>query len=395
MYTPTDEQRFSLYYAALFASIGAMAPFAALWLSHSGINTRMIGVIVAAPSIVMLLTTIKLGRWADGLPDRRLAIVAGNWIILLVNLLLFAYTDVWVVLLVWTIAGITMYAKVPITDAAALSLTQKRGTDFARIRVFGSIGFIVAIALAGYIFERFGIGTFLIVLLVSNCVRLLIAYQLPRIYRTSADCQVQKQGRTHSAKANSGTHESLYQAGVLFTLIGSALINASHAMVNTFGILYWTQQGMSESLASLAVGIGVAAEVFLMWRFKSLTGRLSARVCLLFAAACAAVRWAVLASEPGVVLVFMVQMLHGVTFGVMFLATATFIARRIPETDGARGQSLTATLSTGCMAAANFAAGWLFAYWAGDVYWLMVAMCVVAALALLTSYRFTLNESLA
>lgn len=382
MYKLTDEQRFSLYYAALFASIGAIAPFAALWLSHAGIHASMIGVIVAAPSIAMLLTTIKIGRWADSLPDRRRAIVTGNWVILLAHLFLFVYTDSWLVLLIWTIAGIAMYAKVPITDAAALSLTQRHGTDFARIRVFGSIGFIVAIALAGYTYEHIGISSFLLVLLLTNIVRLLISYQLPVIKRAPVE--------TDPTDANK--HQSLYQAGILLTLIGAALINASHAMVNTFGILYWTQQGLSESLASMAVSIGVAAEVLLMWRFKSLTRRVSARACLLFAAACAIVRWSVLASTPSIYLLFLVQILHGVTFGLMYLATANFIARRVPESAAARGQSLAATLTTGCMAAANLTAGLLFAYWAGDVYWLMVAMCVAAVVVLLTSYRFGFVE---
>lgn len=342
----------------------------------------MIGIIVAAPSIVMLLTTIKIGRWADSLRDRRLAIVAGNWVILLVNLVLFFYTNSWIVLFVWTIAGIAMYAKIPITDAAALSLTQRRGTDFARVRVFGSIGFIVAITLAGYTYEHIGIGSFLLVLLFGNIVRLLISYQLPVITRVP----------TEPVPSTNTKHESLYQAGILLTLAGAALINASHAMVNTFGILYWTRQGLSESMASMAIGIGVTAEVFLMWRFKSLTRRVSARACLLFAAACAVIRWSVLASDPSVSVLFLVQILHGVTFGLMYLATANFIARRVPESAAARGQSLTATMTTGCMAAANFSAGWLFEFWAGDVYWLMVAMCFAAVVALSLSYRFGFKE---
>ncbi|MFK7854666.1 MAG: MFS transporter [Granulosicoccus sp.] len=378
----SDEWRFSLFYAALFGSFGAIAPFAALWLSHAGIPAREIGIIVAAPSIVMLLTTLKLGKWADGLANRRLAIVIGNWVVLLINLLLFVYTNTWVVLVVWIIAGISMYAIVPITDAAALSLTQRRGSDFARIRVFGSIGFIVAITLAGYIYEYAGIGSFLVVLLFFNIARLFYAYQLPSIQSVSGD----------NARKDTGKGESLYQTGILLTLAGSALINASHAMVNTFGILHWTQQGLSESMASMAIGIGVVAEVFLMWRFKSLTRRVSARHCLLFASLCAVLRWSVLASDPTVSVLFLVQILHGVTFGLMYLATANFIARRVAESAAARGQSLSAIISTGCMAVANFIAGWLFDLWRGDVYWIMAASCVVAAVALLASYRFVLKD---
>ena len=129
--TPSAEQRFSLYYALLFGSIGVAAPFAALWMHHAGIEASMIGAIVAAPSVAMLLTTLALGRWADGLADRRKAIITGNWIILLVQGVLFFTVDARVVLMVWLVAGVVMYAKIPITDASALSMTRRLGTDYA------------------------------------------------------------------------------------------------------------------------------------------------------------------------------------------------------------------------------------------------------------------------
>lgn len=384
MICPSAEQRFALYYAVMFGCVGAMLPFAALWMSEVGITPAKIGIIVAAPSLTMLLTTIALGRWADSLTDRRLAIIAANWVVLLSQALLFVSTGEWVVFAVWLLSGVVMYAKMPITDASALSVTRQRGTDYARVRVFGSIGFVAMLTLAGYAYEYWGIGIFVSVLLVANVLRLVAAYYLPFMPRSIPSAQP-----LATATSESG---SLYQPGILLTLLGAAFLNASHAMVNTYGILLWTQQGLSESVASQAIGIGVVVEVGLMWWYKSLTDNVSARACLMIAAMCGVVRWLFLASDPSLPVLFTVQALHGITFGIMFLSCANFISRRVPEAAAARGQSLLATLATACMALATFACGLVFDSWGSQLYWVMGGMCVVAMLLIASSYRFRFVE---
>ena len=382
----SSEQRYSAYYAVLFGSIGAMMPFAALWMNHLGIEPAMIGLIVAAPSVAMLFTTVALGRWADSLADRRLAIIVGNWVILCAHLVLFVFASQWVVMLVWLVAGICMYAKVPITDAAALSLARRNGSDFARVRMFGSIGFMLALTLAGYIYEFYGVGVFITVALVANLSRLMVAYALPKNQRVQAKS-------ADDTPANSPSDTGLYKKAILLTLVGGALINASHSVINTYAILLWTQQGISESTASQAIALGVAVEVALMWWFRSLTRNVSARACLLVAAACGLLRWSLLADQTSVAVIFAAQALHGITFGVSFLACASFISRRVPEESAARGQSLLATITTGCMAVATFSCGQLFDSLGSSLYWGMAGLCLLATAAVAASYRFPLSDS--
>lgn len=380
MRTVSAEQRYAIYYAVLFGSIGALAPFAAVWFDEVGINAAEIGVIVAAPSVVMLITTVAIGKWADSLRDRRLAIICCNVVILFAHALLFLRADFWMVLGVWVVSGIAMYAKIPITDASALNLAQRQGTDFARIRMFGSIGFILAVSAAGVVYEQAGIGYFLWALLGTGVLRLLSAIYLPGM-----PCR-------DALNARSDDSGTLYTSAIILTLIGSALVNASHAMVNTFGILNWTQQGLSESAASLAIAIGVVVEVSIMWWFRSLSRYVSARAWLLVAAACGVVRWILLALVSSALFIFVAQALHGVTFGVMFLASATFISRRVPESAAARGQSLLAIITTACMASATFMTGQLFEAWGANIYWLMCGLCLIAMLCIAASYRYTFNE---
>lgn len=408
MINPTLEVRFGLHYAALFGSIGATAPFVALWMSHAGISPSSIGTLVAAPSLLMLLTTVWLGRWADGLADRRQAIIIANVIILAAHLPLFVHTGVWLLAPVWVLAGVALFAVVPITDAATLAMAARRGSDFARIRMWGSIGYIIGVTLAGLTYEQIGIAVFLYLLVAGDASRLLLAGTLPRLAAVltlakpnpplsaepvtlSASCSGAGLGHAQSARK---TVVSLYHPGVLLTLAGSALVISSHACVNTFGILLWTRQGLSEGVASLAVAIGVLAEIGLLFSFRTLTRNISARTLLIFCAACGLVRWAVLASTPSLFWLFAVQLLHGVTFGMTYVATAGFISRRVTESDAARGQSLSATMAMSLTAAATLLLGALFDAGQEKLFWLMSLSCAAAIGALQLSRRFPVDDAL-
>ncbi len=382
----TPEWRFSFYYAALFASIGSIGPFFAVWLDSQNIDAKTIGIIVAAPSIAMLFTTVRLGRWADELGSRRTAIIVGNVLVLLAQLVFFWPQSPWVIMFIWMFCGIIMYAKVPITDAAALSLTEQRGSDFARVRVFGSIGFVVALTLSGLVYDRVGMMAFVPILLLGNILRLWLSIELPTVDRRSVTKVSSPTGASVEVQSN-----DFYRLGIVLTIVASGVIHSSHAVFNTFGILLWTQHGFSETTASLLVGIGVVAEILLMWRFKSLTKRLSARSCLVIAAVCGMVRWSLLALAPPLWLMFVVQMLHAVTFGLTFLATASFIARRVGEDNAARGQALSATVMTALMAIMVYLSGYFFDLLQLQLYWIMAAMCVLSAVLVLLSYLTSLE----
>jgi len=144
----TAEARIANYYGLFFLSIGSVMPFAALWFASLDISSSMSGTIFAAPSFIIVLFTILMGGWADRLSDWRTAIIVCNWVVLALFSWFLIRDGYWDILIIWTLAGFFTHASNPIMDAAALSLTKRRGSDFGRIRAVGSIGFIVAISWA-------------------------------------------------------------------------------------------------------------------------------------------------------------------------------------------------------------------------------------------------------
>lgn len=414
------EHRLGVFYAALFATIGASAPFLALWLDARGVAPAMIGTITAAPSIAMVLTTVAIGRLVDRLDDRRSGLLLLSIGVLVANSALAFAGSTLAILALWTLGGVLMHAVAPITDAHALGVTARRGSDWARVRLAGSIGFLLALLGAGALYERVGIGAFLSVLIGGSVLRLLAAWTLPgganettgavasvsrataaagvtaepaptATVATGATAAVRGSDASAGGDAAGGRRDSLYRPGVLLTIGGGALINASHGFFYAFGLLVWTRAGIGETSGSLLWAAGVVAEIALMWRFRSIAARLSARGCLVLAGLAAVLRWTLTGTEPPVAVLLPVQCLHALTFGLAFLATASFIARRVDAADAARGQALAATLTTASLATATWLSGLLYER-AGTAAYGAMALLALAGIALVAaSYRTGLD----
>ncbi len=376
--------RLTAYYFLHFAVIGAVVPFIALWFAWLGHPSWWIGLVVATPSFLMVTTTLTLGSWADRLGDWRTAIIVCNWLAMLLTgwwLFRTGALDLWII---WTLVGVISMAKQPILDAAALDLTRREGMNFGRIRAFGSIGFIVSLIASGQWYRNDGIANFLIVILAIGCLRLLAAHQLPRFRAAKA---------LNNTKARSEEIPTLLRhPGFLCVLAGAALINASHAFYYTFGLLHWQSIGIGTTTGSLLWAVAIVVEVVLMWQFTRLSKHVSARHCIAACGLAGLMRWGIMATDPGLVWLTIIQTLHALTFGLCFLATATFISRRIPPAHAARAQSVFAIMTTGSMATMTVFSGSLYEAFSGLSYIVMAVVATVGLALVMASYRSNLDE---
>ena len=387
----TEETRVSTYYAVFFLTIGAIMPFVAIWLEELGISTNMSGVILAAPPLAIVLFNIIIGSWADRLSDWRSAIIGCNLIVLITCAGLVLWQNPWTILALWTLSGLFLMSSSPITDAASLSMSERRGSDYAKIRAFGSIGFIIGILIAGKLFETLGMRWFGAVLLVCALIRVIAAIGLPK-FRAPALSSHNTQPDTRLFSGLVSGMTLFKQPGIFSVIFGAALINSSHSFNNIYAVLHWTQTGISTSMASLLWAIGVFAEVMLMWGFTRLSKRISARHCLLAASAACTFRWFFTGVNPELGVLFLLQALHSITFGLTFLASVNFIAKRVDPQHAAQAQSVLATLSVFLMAIGTWLSGQFYDTLGGYSYWAMAVMAIVGGGFVLNSYRTQLED---
>ena len=161
----------------------------------------------------------------------------------------------------------------------------------------------------------------------------------------------------------------------------AALIQASHAVYYGFSTLQWRAAGLDGVTIGILWAVGVVAEIALF----AISARLALKpVALLLAGAAGGVlRWGMMAFDPPVLTLAVLQCLHAFSFGATHLGAVGFMARAAPPALAASAQGYLAVVLASVMAAAMGISGELYARWGSGAYWAMAVLAALGALALL------------
>ncbi|WP_274609858.1 MFS transporter [Rhodobium orientis] len=358
--------RLSLFFFALFFVLGVYMPFFPVWLSARGLGAGEIGIVLAVPMVVRIVTTTFTSALADrfGAPARAILVFAAAALFFLLCL---GAVD-GVVLITVFLASLAVFwmPLAPLVDALAMAVTRRDGADYGRMRLWGSLAFILANLGAGWLVGRFTGDIVFWVLVLGFSSVVLAATLLPRLEPAASE----------GDDAPLGTF--LKRPAFLALLAAGGLCQASHSFVYAFGSLYWQTLSFSGTEIGALWAIGVIAEIVLF----SISGRLNARfgpAGLILAAATAAVlRWAAFPFLSGFTAFLAVQVLHGVTFGATHLGLVHHVARSVPERHAGAAQAFAVTIVTGASALSMGASGPLYRAFGGDAFFAMAGVAVGA-----------------
>ncbi|MEX0628395.1 MAG: MFS transporter, partial [Cucumibacter sp.] len=135
------------------------------------------------------------------------------------------------------------------------------------------------------------------------------------------------------------------------------------------------------------------AEALMMFGSRRFASRFSARYLILAAALTMAARLAIMAFNPPVALLFLLQTLHAITFALGYLGTVNFIANWTSEDIAAEAQSFYVVVVQVVSAAALIGFGYLTAvagagaFLGGAALALAGAVCVIISLRLKSARR--------
>ncbi|WP_128945050.1 MFS transporter [Bradyrhizobium zhanjiangense] len=162
-------------------------------------------------------------------------------------------------------------------------------------------------------------------------------------------------------------------------LVVSALVYGSHAVHNAFAVIRWRQADISTSAISFLWSEAVLAEVLVfMLAGPELLDRLGVRSAAVLAAMEGAIRWSVAGVTTSVLLLSIIQPLHGLTFALLHLACMRMMRTLVAPSVAATAQALYAFGSGVVTAALTFASGALYVSWAGAAFFPMAALCAAA-----------------
>jgi PPP family 3-phenylpropionic acid transporter len=365
--------RLALMYAALFVIFGVQVTYLPVWLDARGLTAAEISFALSTPMFVRILVTPSLAVWADRAQSHKSTVVVlcatGLAIMLLLSVLEVRPLVVALVIVMLTAMGSIM----PFADAITLAAVRAgAGLQYGRIRLWGSLTFVLASYAAGFAVAATGPNS-IIWLLVAGAAMTTVAASM-----------VQSPSGESSTRRRAGFGDLLATVrdrGFLLLLISAGLIQASHAMLYTFGVLHWRAQGLSPGFIGTLWAVGVFAEIILFW-VAGKASALGATGLMLIGGLSALVRWTAMAFDPSPALLVPLQVLHAGTFASTHLGAMQWISTNVPSEKSGTAQALLATSTGGiAMSTATLASGPLYEAFAGASYIAMTIMGVAGLLA--------------
>ena len=363
-----------------FAYAGLFSTYAPLWFDSLGFSTLAIGFLASVQSATRVLSPYAWAWVADhtGQRTKMLRVAIGLSLLFALGFLV-SPAYLWIVAVTAALFVCTA-GVIPIAEAALANFVSRGGTldatRYGRVRVWGSLGFVIAVSGSGFLLQRFGVDRFPFVVIALLGALLLAASQLPTLHEGA-----HPDGDTAGALAVLRKPPvAWFFAGIFFTVL-------AHTSLYAFFSLYLDSLGYSRSAVGLLWATGVLVEVVWFWFQGAWLARLTMQGWLILAAIVSTLRFAVVAAfgaNPW--LLVLSQCLHALTFAAQHTACIAVINRRFPGRLRGRGQALYTVLGYGASGVLGGVAGGAISERFGfaAVFW---AASVVSLLAVATCWR--------
>jgi PPP family 3-phenylpropionic acid transporter len=368
-----DSRRFAaglaLFYGTLFGLGGTHLPFFPVWLRAVGIDAFWIGLITAVPSVTRFTILPLVTGFAGGRYSLRGALIV-TAIATALGLAWVGIQDrpLWL-FIVYALTSCLWTPMVPLTDAYALRGVARYGLHYGPLRLWGSASFAAGALACGLMVDVIAGPDLIWVIVAAAALGVVASLGLAPVEQ-----QVPRQATQHGAR------KLWRDRGFLCIILAASLIQGSHAAYYTFASITWQAEGFDGLTIAGLWTLGVLAEIVVFALSPRFT--LSPQQMMWVGGVSAALRWLVTAQQPPVGLLALVQLAHGLSYGLTQLGTMGLLVRRVPNEAMARGQGYLAACFGLVYCGASVVTGELYLRAGQDVYYIMAALALAGALVI-------------
>lgn len=356
----TAALRLSLFYAAFFFASGVQMPFWPVWLASRGLGPAEIGALLAIGQWVRVAANPLVGMLADRAGDRRRVMVLLGVTGVAGYLLCLPARGFAALILPSAITAAAASAILPLVDSLALASASR--LDYGRVRLWGTIAFILATLMGGGMLQGRS-PDIVLYLLLATAVAL------------AASCSALPRTAIARPSRRAPFWRLLLDRGYLLFLAAATLIQSSHAVYYAFGTLYWQRLGYADATIAWLWAEGAIAEVVLFYFGAPLVRRIGPHGLMVLGGAGAVLRWGATAVATSLPALVLLQPLHALSFAAAHLGAMHFVARAVPPERAATAQSLYAAIVNGVgLGVVALGAGALYAAVGGRAYLAMAVM---------------------
>lgn len=329
--------RLSGFYFFYFSLLGALVPFWSLYLDGQGYTPQMIGLLMAilhgsriiAPNIWGWLADktgrrVSIVRWGAGLTCLCFAAIFWQDQFLGMALVTAAFSFFW-------------NAVLPQFEVLTLAHLGEKRAKYSQIRLWGSVGFIVAVVGLGWLFDNVSVQWLSHVLLGLMFLIWFNSLVVP------APKQV-----VDTASVDDRFFQQLWRLPVIVFFVVMFLVQFSHGPYYTFYSVLMEQLGYDRINIGLLWALGVLAEVAIFVWMPQLLKSCGVRQLLLASLLFAALRWCLVGYfADSLMLMVFAQLLHAASFGVVHAVGIALVHHYFSEKTYGQAQALFSSVGFG------------------------------------------------
>jgi PPP family 3-phenylpropionic acid transporter len=374
---------FAALSASYFAHIGFFNPYLPLWLQELGLSILAISVLVSVQAATRLFAPYGWG-WLSDRTGERIQLMRYS-----ACAALLASTGLWWDGGVNWLFGVLLFmfihtsAMMPMSEAAMAHLVTQDGVfnarRYGRIRLWGSVGFLVTVMVAGVFFERAGMHHFPAWTVATMLAVTLSVFCLPDLKEAIP---------VHALRVN--VMPVLRQRAVQWFFASVFLHVLSHIGIYVFFSLYLDSLGYSKSMIGLLWALSVVVEIGWFFTQSRWLPRMSLPAWLVLCSAAMVLRMGLTASCAQVlVLLLLAQALHALTFATHHTVCIALLSQHFSGRLRGRGQALYTVIGYGFPGVIGGLAGGMLSthYGLASVYWASMVISALAVACALGAWR--------
>lgn len=368
---------FAALSAGYFAHIGFFNPYLPLWLQELGYGLWAIGLLTSLQSATRLFAPYLWGWLSDrsGEPVRWLRVCAGAALLLSLGLW-WQPAPVWLPLVLLLLFTHTS-AMMPLSETVlAHAVSAGGGFDarrYGRVRLWGSLGFLVTVLAAGAWFERHGLSSFPF---WANATLVLVVgavWAMPHWRDTP-----------HPHGAGGGRVWPVLRQPVVAWFFASLFLHVlAHVFIYVFFSLYLDRLGYGKGVIGALWATAVVVEIAWFFTQGHWLPRLALGQWLVLASALTIARMAATAwGAAWLPVLLLAQLVHAIGFAAHHTVCIALINRHFPGRLRARGQALYSLIGYGCSGVtAGALGGWISSRYGLDAVFVAGMVAATAATA--------------
>jgi PPP family 3-phenylpropionic acid transporter len=332
---PLPYWRIAGLYFWYFAFVGAFSPFFGPYLQALGQSAWEIGVLLGAVALVRI---VAANFWAwradrDGQRERALRVSLSFGVV--AWLAVFPAREFASLVVVLSAVAFFTGGAVPLAESITFGRLRGDLGRYGGIRLWGSVGFIVAVLGVGLTLDHFGVATLPWIVLATLGGTAAHALAVPAM--------------THpKAERGDSVLPMLARPEIALFLAACFLMSMGHGTLYGFYSIYLADNGYSKGMVGAMWSIGVVAEIVAFLAMPGLMRRFGAGPILVASFATAVARFLIigwLVASPAA-LAF-AQLLHGTTFGTYHAAALAVVQHWFAGSRQTRGQAIYLSISFG------------------------------------------------